>query len=1109
MCGGNPKQFISSNKIKKNFEFSIECWNTGGSRLPLNPNLPKPDILGLTETHATGDVKSIGSFIFKSGGGGKDDPAAGVEMQLSERAHKALEFVNVISSRLLLARFRTAMGHLTVIIVYIPQQARKIAPFQSDTYAELATVLVNISRHDCVVVIGDFNGRLGRSNNTTESAEKRYVGPWSPHSKDCAGGVRLREMLHTFDLCAVSTTFQPKKKHTNATWLNPAPASVAQLSQIDHILVSNRWKTNMKCCHTNWARSIFSRGHPSDHASLRATLQLTCRVFKDRRAFDLHKLTVPVVLEKYQAAVKSYLSTAIPSTILEDSQGRWLRLKPAILEAAAASLIPERSTKLQKPYISARTTDLVKLRASEFSKLNGMPPTNAVKKFWKRKIAHSLHDDYKTYVAEIILKMETADKRGHSRELHRLRKKLQGSTSRASSNLTTDGHNNMLVTEGARLERFRMYNEIKFRAPPDRAIIQTNVPINRLVTAPREDALTDDECLAGIAKLPNFKSPGVDEIPIELIRNSPEAISELVSIMQLIWTTKRMPTDWTTGVVVNIYKNKGSKDDPSSYRPICLLSHAYKAFAVVILNRIKVHVDARIAINQEGFRYGRGCADNLYALRMAINYSLRTHRKHDLELTFIDFSQAFDTVDHNFLQISMKEHGLPSIYCELIGAIYIDSKACIKGAKSQLSSPFAVKRGVLQGDILSPILFIMSLNSIWNRTNKTEGWHPIPTWLLEQLTYADDIALLDNSHISSEKRLQELSDVAGSSAAMAISVPKTVRMTIRPQAKVGKTTTADILSLLPTGTTHQCPLCLRHLAAPSSLPSHRRFCKGSPDAEQANPAPHCGNIDKLCKAAKLTNLAQADPAHIQLNGSAIQNVSTFKYLGAQITSHGSDLLEVTVRIRQAMAAFTSMQSIWRDQTLTPILKLRLLRACVLSILLYGAESWTLTKTIVRKLQLLERNFWRAMRIRKFTNFRDYFGGSVEEAASEIGVLRMLDKRRWDWLGHVLRMTSDHNPKLALLHMSDTSPGSLVSMLPLDLHPQPLPPVSVQLPPSAPRFHAASHRSRPRSIKTTLPGATSSAANKGDRFAFAVAAAENATTWPQLFKDGHFNSCMTL
>ena len=210
---------------------------------------------------------------------------------------------------------------------------------------------------------------------------------------------------------------------------------------------------------------------------------------------------------------------------------------------------------------------------------------------------------------------------------------------------------------------FKDFYEVKFASAPS---ISSDIVPTLIDILPGRDEPPEINLLAPTLKevemavkcLRNEKSTGIDEIPIELFKASPESIQELHSIIVLIWGKDILPDDWYQGLFVNIYKNKGSKNDPANYRPICLLSHAYKAFAIIVLGRIRDSIDARIKEGQEGFRNGRGCRDNLFVLRAAINYALK--KKINAEIIFIDFTQAFETVSHDFLhlQIALRDHGI-------------------------------------------------------------------------------------------------------------------------------------------------------------------------------------------------------------------------------------------------------------------------------------------------------------------------------------------------------------------------------------------------------------------------------------------------------------------
>ena len=145
-------------------------------------------------------------------------------------------------------------------------------------------------------------------------------------------------------------------------------------------------------------------------------------------------------------------------------------------------------------------------------------------------------------------------------------------------------------------------------------------------------------------------------------------------------------------------------------------------------------------------------------------------------------TQAFDTVSHEFLQIALRDHGIPDKFWKLIEVIYSNAIGRIKGSMGYKLDPFPIRRGVLQGCILSPILFVLCLNSVWKRTPQ-HGWRIIPGWLLDEISYADDIAMIDITKMTGiQTRFQEFSNKVNKTATMRINIPKTVHMTIAPRS---------------------------------------------------------------------------------------------------------------------------------------------------------------------------------------------------------------------------------------------------------------------------------------------------------------------------------------
>ena len=80
-----------------------------------------------------------------------------------------------------------------------------------------------------------------------------------------------------------------------------------------------------------------------------------------------------------------------------------------------------------------------------------------------------------------------------------------------------------------------------------------------------------EEIEEAVKQMKNGKSPGVDNIPGELIKNGgPEVINALTVICQRIWTTKEWPKTWTQSIMLPLPK-KGNLKKCQSILPVYLI----------------------------------------------------------------------------------------------------------------------------------------------------------------------------------------------------------------------------------------------------------------------------------------------------------------------------------------------------------------------------------------------------------------------------------------------------------------------------------------------------------------------------------------------------------
>ena len=148
------------------------------------------------------------------------------------------------------------------------------------------------------------------------------------------------------------------------------------------------------------------------------------------------------------------------------------------------------------------------------------------------------------------------------------------------------------------------------------------------------------------------------------------------------------------------------------------------------------------------------------------------------------------------------------------------------------------------------------------------------------------------------------------------------------------------------------------------------------------------------------------------NEGTIKVVDHFKYLGAYCSGDGSITKEFNHRIGKASGAFRELHAVWKDRYINLDTKMKFYNACVLSTLLYAAESWSLTERQEARLDAFDmrcqRKILRIVWSQHIPNIR------IRSMTKQPQLTNILRKRRLKWFGHVLRMDKDRAPKMLYL-----------------------------------------------------------------------------------------------
>ena len=801
---------------------------------------------------------------------------------------------------------------MTIIQVYAPTTEYENEEIE-EFYEQLDDIIAKAPKKDILVVQGDWNAKIG------PDAFRDWAGTVGRFSigETNDRGLRLLEFARSHSL-TLANTLHPHKLSRTATWHSPN----GQIhNQIDFILTPQRYKSSINKAKT---RTFPGADIGSDHDLVMTTIKLKLKAKRcpknPRIRFDLEKLTDPEVADIFQAQVGGKFAAL--NLLISDVDTLASDFREVLLTTAEEVL--GRQRKKIKPWVTQEVLDLCDKRRQLRAEKHTSDEARAHYQQAHREVRKKMKKVKEKWIEEQCNTIDKDMEKGNSKQAYSTLKALT-KTNQPRTTVIEDQDGKLLTDEEEVLRRWTGYCKdlYSYQLNPDTSILEG---IQGNLEDEASPPILKHEVEAAVSSLKAGKSPGIDNIPAELVRaGGKETVDILTALCQKIWEQKKWPTEWTQSLIIPLPK-KGNPRQCQNYRTISLISHPSKIMLRILLNRLKPKAEGLLSEEQAGFRTGRSTVEQIFNSRVLMEKHIQHQR--DLFHNFIDFKKAFDRVWHDGLWHVLRGFNIEEGLVQTMQALYAHSSSAVL-LNNKIGEFFQTTVGVRQGCLLSPILFNLFLERIMietlhdHHTSISIGGRPICN-----LRFADDIDLMAGSN-------QELQDLTNSLASSA--------------SAYGMEISTE-------------------------------------------------------KSKVMVNSVNNTPANITMNGETLEVVTSFKYLGAILTDDGTSTTEVRTRIATATAAMARLSRVWKSN-INFKTKFRLYKSLVVSILMYGCETWTLLADTERRLQAFETKCLRRLLgisyLDRKTN--DFVRSEVHKhVGHQEPLLATIKRRKLAWFGHVSR-----------------------------------------------------------------------------------------------------------
>ena len=188
--------------------------------------------------------------------------------------------------------------------------------------------------------------------------------------------------------------------------------------------------------------------------------------------------------------------------------------------------------------------------------------------------------------------------------------------------------------------------------------------------------IMEEEVRATLCKMKRNKAAGPDGVVIEMILTLEDfGIDKLTEILNEVYNSGEIPDDLSKSVFIALPKKPGAIEC-ELHRTISLMSHVVKILLRILMKRARNKIRPEIGKEQFGFVEDAGTRNAIFVLRMISERAIEM--KKDLYICFIDYTKAFDKVQHREIFSLLQDLDLDGKDLRVLRNLYWEQTACMR-----------------------------------------------------------------------------------------------------------------------------------------------------------------------------------------------------------------------------------------------------------------------------------------------------------------------------------------------------------------------------------------------------------------------------------------------